>query len=183
MQVLVVVAHPKSDSLTQALATEFRLGLGQAGHASTLLDLYAAGFDPVLAKSELSAASPPPAVREAQAHLRAAQGLALVYPVWWGAPPAVLQGWLQRVMTPGFAFRLEAGRPQGLLRHKVQLIMTAGGRERAVTDRYADPLIESLRFCGIHDIKAHIHQGIFPGAPTRLIQPMLETARQAGQDF
>lgn len=186
MQILVVVAHPKPDSLTQALAAEFCRGLVAASHETTLLDLYAEGFDPVVSASELPAgpAKPlAPAVQEAQSHLRATQGLALVYPVWWGAPPAILQGWLQRVMTPGFAFRIAAGGPQGLLRHKVQLILTAGGADTSVTGRYAEPLIDALRFCGMQDIKAHINYGIFPGAPATTIQPALIAAFQAGQGF
>jgi putative NADPH-quinone reductase len=186
MQVLVVVAHPKSDSLTQALAAEFRRGLLGAGHEPIALDLYATGFDPVVPAWELSSgpARPlDPVVQEAQSYLRATQGLALVYPVWWGAPPAILQGWLQRVMTPGFAFQITAGRPQGQLRHKVQLLLTAGGTDRSITDRYAEPLIESLRFCGMQAIKAHINHGIFPGAPVSIIQPALAAAFEAGQGF
>ncbi len=184
MQVLVVVAHPKQDSLTQAMAAECLRGLATAGHEPTLLDLYAVGFDPVLQTNELSPgpASPPePAILEAQTLLRGGQGLVLVYPIWWGAPPAILQGWLQRVMTAGFAFQTTAGRPQGLLWHKVRLILTASGRDTAITDRYADPLIESLRFCGVQDIRAYISHGIYPGAPTAVIQPALKVAFDAGQ--
>ena len=186
MRVLVVVAHPKLDSLTRAMAAECQRGLAAAGHEPTLLDLYAVGFDPVLHANELSAvpASPPePAILEAQSRLLEAQGLVLVYPVWWGAPPAILQGWLQRVMTAGFAFQTTAGRPQGLLRHKVRLILTASGRDTAITDSYADPLIESLRFCGIQDIQAHIIHGVYPGAPAAVTQSALKVAFEAGQGF
>lgn len=185
MRVLVVVAHPKQDSLTRALAMECERGLVAAGHEPTLLDLYAAGFDPVLHANELSAepASPEPAILKAQSLLQGVQGLVLVYPVWWGAPPAILQGWLQRVMTAGFAFQTTAGRPQGRLKHKVRLILTASGRDTAITARYADPLIESLRFCGIQDIRAHISPGIYPGAPAAVTQPALKAAFEVGQGF
>jgi NAD(P)H dehydrogenase (quinone) len=186
MRVLVVVAHPKSDSLTHALAAEFSRGLVTAGHEPVILDLYAAGFDPVVQAVELQ--GPPaqpvtPAVQDAQSLLRSVQGLALVYPVWWGTPPAMLQGWLQRVMTYGFAFRMADGRPQGLLRHKVQLILNAGGPEESQGSQYVEPLVNALKFCGMDDIKAHVNYWISPGASPAVAEQALKAAFAAGQVF
>ncbi|MCK7497367.1 MAG: NAD(P)H-dependent oxidoreductase [Comamonadaceae bacterium] len=145
------------DSLSQSLAREFACGLTEAGHEYRLLDLYAEGFDPVLRAGEL----PGPAqalteeVRRMQERVRAADGLVFVYPLWWGAPPAVLQGWLQRVFTYGFAFEFNKGAPQGLLRHRAQVLLTAGGTTHS--DPTA-PLVESLQFCGMQMVKE-------PGVP------------------
>ncbi len=182
MQALIIVAHPKPDSLCQALAREFACGLTEAGHEYRLLDLYSEGFDPVLRAAEL----PGPAqalteeVRRMQELVRTADGLVFVYPVWWGTPPALLQGWLQRVFTYGFAFEVAKGAPQGLLRQRAQVVVTAGGPTPS------DPtaaLVESLQFCGMQTVKSLVFPGIGPGIDPKIVENALKLAREAGKGF
>lgn len=182
MQVVIVVAHPKLDSLTRALATEFARGLTAAGHDYRLLDLYAEGFDPVLKPDELPGPGQavPEEVRGMQARVRAADGLAFVYPLWWGAPPAILQGWLQRVLCEGFAFRLTADEAHGLLRHKAQIIVNLGGTTGG------DPtavLTEALQFCGMTAVQSLVNPGIGPGADPKTVESALKMAYAAGKAF
>lgn len=182
MQVLVIVAHPKQDSLSQSLAREFACGLTEAGHEYRVLDLYAENFDPVLRAGEL----PGPAqalteeVRRMQERVRAADGLVFVYPLWWGAPPAILQGWLQRVFTYGFAFEMNKGAPQGLLRHRAQVVLTSAGSPQ--TDPTA-PLVESLQFCGMQIVKSLVFPGIGPKIDPAIAESALKLARDAGKGF
>lgn len=187
MRVLVVSAHPKASSLTQALARAFIRGLGEAGHAADSLDLYAAGIDPVVQAGELDPGPRPAAVRRDQDRLGAAQGLALIYPVWWGTPPAMLQGWLQRIMTYGFAFDTVGGRPRGLLGHRTQLIANVGGPESGQGggqgDLYLEPLRTALRFCGMGDIRSQVNFGIGRDTAPAVIEAALAQAYQAGRGF
>ena len=118
MRVLIVLDHPygaaASDnrphdrSLVAAMVAAARTGLDAAGHTHELVDLAAIGFDPVLNADDLRAwrleKAPRPDVDALQRQLAAADHLVLAFPVWWMSPPARTKGYLDRVLTPGFAF-------------------------------------------------------------------------------
>ena len=116
MQVLVVLAHPKGDSFNHAIADRACGALRLAGHTVELLDLYALGFGAAMTPDERLAyhRDDPivdPLVREHADLVRAAEALVFVYPTWWSAQPAVLKGWLERVLVPGVGFRFnDAGK-------------------------------------------------------------------------
>lgn len=109
MHVAVVLAHPNSDSFCHALAERACVGLRAAGHEVHLLDLYALGFRAAMSPADHAAyhSDEPaidPMVAEHIALVRHAQALVFVYPTWWSSTPAMLKGWLERVMVPGVAF-------------------------------------------------------------------------------
>src|SRR5690349_21177414 len=123
MQVLIVHAHPEPQSFNAALTAAATEALRDAGHAVTVSDLYADGFDPVAGRHDFletanserfhyqteqaNAAAhrsfAPDLARE-QARVLAADLLILQFPLWWGAPPAILKGWLDRVLAYGIAY-------------------------------------------------------------------------------
>jgi putative NADPH-quinone reductase len=114
MDVLVVCAHPHAASLNHAVTDAAVHGFERAGHDVTTLDLYALGFAPAMSEEERAAyhSDQPlldPITREHAALVQAADILVFIYPTWWSMPPAVLKGWLERVMVPGVAFRFDAG--------------------------------------------------------------------------
>jgi NAD(P)H dehydrogenase (quinone) len=186
MHVLVVVAHPHTRSLTRALATEFTHGLKARGHSFDLLDLQAEDFSPVVSAAEYAGweqEQVPAQVRAYQARLRDAQGLVLVYPIWWASPPASLQGWLQRVLTPGFAFDHVDGRPTGLLDHKVQLIVNIGSRDPSLNPCYVEPMLGVFNYCGMHNVNTLINWGVYVGMPQSVITDALRAAFAAGEAF
>ncbi|MGB8858054.1 MAG: NAD(P)H-dependent oxidoreductase [Ilumatobacteraceae bacterium] len=109
MQVVVVLAHPNSDSFSHALAERACAGLRDAGHEVHLLDLYALGFRAAMSSEEHLAyhgdhPALDPMVADHGALVGSAQALVFVYPTWWSSMPAILKGWLERVMVPGVAF-------------------------------------------------------------------------------
>jgi putative NADPH-quinone reductase len=113
MDVLVVHAHPQQGSYTHAVADAAVRGFEGAGHHVTLLDLYASGFVPAMSAAERAAyhGEQPlidPQTAEHAALVQRAGVLVFVYPTWWSGPPAILKGWLERVMVPGVAFRFDA---------------------------------------------------------------------------
>jgi NAD(P)H dehydrogenase (quinone) len=82
--------------------------LRQAGREARLHDLYAEGFDPVLPAEELRRGmSFDERVLGYCEELTACHGLVLVHPDWWGLPPALLKGWVDRVFRPGVAYEFE----------------------------------------------------------------------------
>lgn len=174
-----MVAHPRAHSFTHAAAARFCAGLRAGGHAPDLLDLYAEGFEPAVTAAELDR-EPPPPIRAQQARLAAADGLALVYPLWWASPPALLQGWLQRVLTEGFAFLPGAG---GCLRQRAQLIVNVGSRDATQYGRYIEPMLGVLAYCGLTDVRVQANWGVYAGADKALLGRYLDRAEAAGRDF
>lgn len=108
-RILLILGTPKSDSLCHALAEAYAQGARQEGHVVRELHLGQLRFDPVLRGGYEQGPELEPDLLEAQRLIHWAEHLVLVYPVWWGGLPALLKGFLERVLLPGFAFRPRGG--------------------------------------------------------------------------
>jgi putative NADPH-quinone reductase len=112
VRALVVYAHPSPDSLTHALFEAATTALAEAGHEVVGLDLYAEELEPAMSEAERRAYHSdrpildPTVARHADL-VRWADALVFVYPTWWMGLPAILKGWLERVLVPGVAFHLD----------------------------------------------------------------------------
>ena len=109
MRIVLVVAHPDPKSFSHAIAATARATLERCGHEVTVLDLYAEGFRTAMTREERVAyhSDRPmvdPMVERHAALVRRAEALVFVYPTWWSMMPAILKGWLERVMVPGVGF-------------------------------------------------------------------------------
>ena len=109
---LVVFAHPDPQSFSAALCRNAVDGLREAGHHVDLIDLYAEGFDPRMSTAERRAYESATPILSAQIEryadlVRHAEGLVFVYPTWWWGLPAIMKGWLERVLVPGVSFVLD----------------------------------------------------------------------------
>ncbi len=128
MQVLVVFAHPRTDSFNRAVADRATKGLRDAGHTVHFLDLYALGFAGAMSFEERTAyhSDDPildPLVREHAALAQVCEMFVFVYPTWWSGLPAILKGWLERVMVPGVGFRFNSkGKVRPGLSHVRRLV-------------------------------------------------------------
>lgn len=128
MNVLVVCAHPVGDSLTQAAAEAAVRGWTRGGHHVAELDLYDIGFRPAMSLEERRAYHSDRPLIDAQAAehaalVQAADTLVFVYPTWWGGLPAILKGWLERVLVPGVAFVFDdAGKVRPGLQHVRRIV-------------------------------------------------------------
>jgi NAD(P)H dehydrogenase (quinone) len=152
MKILWVLAHPEQRSLNASLMREGTAELAAAGHELQISDLYAMRWNPVLDAPDTRPDTPgsrllvgpaqerayttgtqPPDVAAEQAKLAWADALVLQFPLWWFGPPAILKGWLDRVLVQGFAFGLRGpdGRTlrygEGGLSGKRALIVTTVG--------------------------------------------------------
>ena len=95
--------------------------LSKAGHQVTVIDLYGEGFRAAMSKGEWLAYHSERPILDPMAERHAdivkqAEALVFVYPTWWSTMPAILKGWLERVMVPGvgFVLRREPTRSRGL---------------------------------------------------------------------
>ena len=105
MQILVILCHPLEGSFNHAVARRASAVLAAAGHEVRFHDLYKEGFDPVMPGSEYrrGVSFDEQVVRHTQ-ELASSGGLVFVHPEWWGQPPSLLKGWLDRVLRPGVAY-------------------------------------------------------------------------------
>jgi NAD(P)H dehydrogenase (quinone) len=108
MRALVVYCHPKEGSFNAAVRDLVLDKLAAAGAEVRLHDLYDAGFAPVLTSEEWTGyldcpANQAPVARHV-AEVRWCDTLIFVYPTWWYGLPAMLKGWLDRVLLPDVAF-------------------------------------------------------------------------------
>lgn len=108
MKALVVYCHPRSDSFNAAVRDVVLERLSEAGAEVRLTDLYADGFDPALSAEDHRTYENVPDNRvwvQAECdNILWADTLIFVYPTWWYGLPAVLKGWLDRVLLPDVAF-------------------------------------------------------------------------------
>ncbi|MDJ0994524.1 MAG: NAD(P)H-dependent oxidoreductase [Dinoroseobacter sp.] len=108
MRALVVYSHPKEGSFNAAIRDLVLSKLEAAGAEARICDLYSRGFDPTLPARELDIYLDCPdnvaPVSKDVEDLRWADTLIFVYPTWWYGLPAMLKGWLDRVLLPDVAF-------------------------------------------------------------------------------
>ncbi len=147
VDVVVVSANPRPGSLGAALASAV-VGSARGENARVARhDLYADGFDPRLSAREVN--SPVFSDRLSEryaAELLAADAVIVVHPVWFFGPPAVLKGWVERVVREGVAFRVgSGGRVEGLLRAGEALVLTTGNAGSATEERLGDPVTRFWR--------------------------------------
>jgi NAD(P)H dehydrogenase (quinone) len=138
---LIVYAHPHRDSYSAALKDRAVKSLEQRGYQVDVIDLYAEGFDPRLTRDERIAyhSEQPilcPQVERYTHLVKGATALVFVYPTWWWGLPAILKGWLERVMVPGVGFTKDdvTGKIKPGLSHVHRLvgITTYGSSKRSM---------------------------------------------------
>ena len=108
MHALIVVAHPDPRSFTHGVASHVAEGVSAGGDSFEIADLAAEGFDPRFTAADIAVhlrEAPPAAdVVAEQARIDRADGLVLVYPVYWWSMPGLLKGWIDRVFANGWAY-------------------------------------------------------------------------------
>ena len=154
MKISVILAHPGEGSFNHAIAKTAVEQLEGNGHKVFFHDLYKETFDPILAYSEIPKGAPlPEEITNHCSEIAEADGIVIVHPNWWGQPPAILKGWVDRVIRPGVAYEfLEGdsgqGVPHGLLRAKAAIVFntsnTESKREKYV---FGDPLETIWKNC------------------------------------
>ncbi|WP_299962525.1 NAD(P)H-dependent oxidoreductase [uncultured Roseobacter sp.] len=113
MRALIVYCHPKETSFTAAVRDRVMDKLREAGAETRLIDLYRGDFSPVLSSGELdiyedTTCNRAPVAQDVE-HILWCDTLIFVYPTWWYGLPAMLKGWLDRVLLPDVAFLMPDG--------------------------------------------------------------------------
>jgi len=155
--VLIIYAHPDEASFNAAILQTTISKLVTAGHNYMVLDLYKAGYNPVLNKEELKG-NMSEETKRYQQQIQEATDIIFIFPVWWFRAPAILEGFIDKTFTPKFAYRFKPlfgkyGVPVPLLQHKsVLAFITHGAPALPVKTLYVNVvkyrfLLGFLSFC------------------------------------
>jgi putative NADPH-quinone reductase len=154
MNILIILGHPGPKSFNHALAFGAYDALHKDGHHVILHDLCAEDFDPLLPAQEIpESGSMPPLIQKHCEELKSADGIIIIHPNWWGQPPAILKGWIDRVFRPGIAYRFEEGDggegiPIGLLKARAAIVLnTSNTPEAREKEAFGDPLEAIWKRC------------------------------------
>jgi putative NADPH-quinone reductase len=150
----VILGHPARGSFNHAIADVVVETLRRGGYTVRYHDLYAETFDPLITQQEIPReALLDPVIQQHCDEIAQADGIVIVHPNWWGQPPAILKGWVDRVLRPGVAYAFEEGDsgegvPIGLLKANVALIFnTANTNARRELEIFGDPLEGLWKTC------------------------------------
>lgn len=154
MLALLVIAHPNPHSFSHAMADEAAAVLKQQGHTLAVHDLYAERFNPVQPTTELQNTQSDDALVEQHCRELAEADLILVFhPNWWGQPPAILKGWIDRVFRLGTAYGYPPGVPPegvpvGLLTARAAFVFnTSNTPAEREQEAFGDPLDALWKRC------------------------------------
>lgn len=145
MKVLYIYAHPEMKSFNGALKDTALSAMQEKGHEIKLSDLYAMNFDPVLKASDFPERKNPeifnpffeaikasktgafaPDIKEEMEKVKWADLLIFQFPIYFTAMPAIMKGWIDRVLAPGFGFNpvTNSAYDTGLFKGKSQCLLS-----------------------------------------------------------
>lgn len=163
MKVLVVFSHPNPRSFNAAILDVVKEELEKKGAELKIKDLYAMNWQPILSASDfqqLLSGKVPADIAAEQADVLWADLLVIISPIWWYSVPAMLKGYIDRVLLQGFAYRHTASGPEGLLKGKKALLLTTSGADEhtakitGMMDSINTSLVEGIfNFCGFAEAK------------------------------
>lgn len=110
-KILVLLAHPQSKSYCAALGQAYIDGARAAGAEVRQINLADLNFNPIAVGSHDKPGELEADLRKAQEDIRWAEHLVFIYPILWGTLPALLKGFIERVLTPGFAVNFHKDSP------------------------------------------------------------------------
>lgn len=186
MRCLLILAHPRRDSLCGALFEAYAGGALQAGAECRELILSEMHFDPDVHATSPELQPLEPDLMRAQRDIAWAEHLVFIYPTWWGTFPALLKGFLDRTMTPGFAFhhvsngnwdKLLAGRTADLITTMdtpplvYRLVYRAPGNQALAR--------ATLGYCGLHTARIETFGPVITSSAAQRSQ-WLARARDSG---
>lgn len=162
MNILTVFSHPMRNSFTGQVLDNFVKGLEESGHKVEIADLYTESFQPLMQEEDFAQfydqAMPDDVLRE-QERFERCDAFALVFPIWWWSFPAMLKGWIERVFTAGWAFKLTDDPAGSMLGSRRALVLCCSGGSEEMFEKYDTrevlmKTVESdiMEYCGVTDV-------------------------------
>ena len=190
MKVLAIIGHQNTGSFCHAIAATAIETLKAAGHEVVYHDLYEERFDPILPHAEVPReATLDPVVQRHCDELAAADGYLIVHPNWWGQPPAILKGWLDRVVRQGVAYQFG---PQGvieLLAGRRAMVFTTSNTPRDIEISVFNDPLENLwktvifGMVGVKQFERRNFESIIMSTPDERRRWLEEVRQRVGRFF
>ena len=187
-KVLIIVGHPRRQSLCQALASAYASGARRADAEVRELRLAELSFDPNVRSFDPLVQPLEKGLVHARRLITWADHIVFVYPTWWGTMPALLKGFLDRVLAPGFAFaETDRGFAPLLGGRSAELLTTMDTPRWVYRWIYGAPGHKAmaraiLGFCGI-EVACVASFGPIKGSDLEQRQSWLEQAQRRGQQL
>ncbi|MCM3146235.1 NAD(P)H-dependent oxidoreductase [Brevibacillus sp. MER 51] len=188
MNILVIIGHPDPESYCSALAHAYMKGAEGKDAQIRTIDLSQIAFDPNLKYGYRKRTELEDDLKEAQDLIRWADHLVIVYPTWWGTMPAILKGFFDRVLLPGFAYKYREGSPlwdkllTGKTAHLILTMDTPSWYNRLIYWQAGHLVMKRniLKFCGIKPVKVTEISGVNASAEEKR-KKWLEKVKQLGE--
>jgi NAD(P)H dehydrogenase (quinone) len=160
-KILIINGHPTKNSFCEALCKTYSSAASSAGNELVLLNLYELDFKINFQNGYTKKTEPKKDILLAQEKIKWANHIVIVHPVWWGSVPALLKGFFDTALLPGFAFKY---RKEGMLWDKLlsgktaHLIYTSDTPIWIYKLFFSAPSVNqvkkrTLQFCGINQVK------------------------------
>jgi putative NADPH-quinone reductase len=189
MKVMIIVGHPEPGSLAEALAEAYAEGWRGAGGEAHFVRLHSLAFDACASPRTMESEPEAPALVEARSLLMSAKHVAVFAPVWWGVYPAILHGFLSRLLVAGQAYKYNPdGSWQKLLKGRTgRVVMTMDAPTFFQQLFYSDPGGKALKraifwFCGIWPVKVTRFGRVLKSTPEMRAQWLAKVKDQGASD-
>ena len=168
-RIAIIQGHPDSSTrhFCHALADEYAKGAEDGGHDVMRIEVASLEFPLLRTKEEFEKGRPPEAIMRAQEAVAWADHLVIIYPLWLGSMPALLKGFFEQLLRPGFAFEYQksGGMAKKLLTGKSARIVVTMGMPAFVyrwifsAHSLKSLIRNTLRFCGVGPVKSTLKIG------------------------
>lgn len=169
-RILLIQGHPDASQahFCHSLENAYAQGAQTAGHEVRRVDVAKLNFPLLRSQHEWENGTLPAGLKDAQAAIKWAEHLVLLFPLWLGDMPALLKGFLEQVARPGFAFQPDAKNSfasKGLTGRSARIVVTMGMPAAVYRWVFRAHSVKSLErnilgFVGI----APIHETLIGGA-------------------
>lgn len=163
MKIYILLGHPLNESYNGSIAEAYADRARRAGHEVRMQKLGEMSFNPNLFMGYNEVQALEPDLLEAQQNIIWCEKWVIIYPVWWGSMPAILKGFFDRTLLPGFAFKYHTKGPywDKLLKGRTaELIVTSDSPSFWLRLKYRNSDIRSIKtatlwFCGFSNIRTY----------------------------
>lgn len=159
MNILIILGNPNNKSFNHAIADTCKNQIEENGHAVFFHDLYAEKFNPIFSAADENSGTSDE-VKLHCTHLTACDAIIAIHPNWWGQPPAIIKGWMDRILLPGIAYDFKLNNkgdyiPVGLLKAKSGLILCTSNTPNNHENNILDTIWKDnvLNICGVNEVK------------------------------
>ncbi|MBD2104104.1 NAD(P)H-dependent oxidoreductase [Leptolyngbya sp. FACHB-261] len=195
MHTLIIFAHPVEGTFPHAVLQAFVRGIeDNPGTTAEIVDLHQEGFDPRFTQADHAhfwGEPLPTEIAVEHARVDRSDALVFIFPVYWWGMPALMKGWLDRVLTGGWAWSVDPqATSRGLLKNRPTLILATGGSRKATYEKYgydnamkAQLEVGTFAYCGLTDVESHYFLDVEGEANAERRHLYLKTAENLGRAF